>query len=288
MKVRATVVSALLVCAWIASGAGASAPEPPAHDQVEDATVIAALPFTDDVDVSGATTTHGEPVGCYPEAGNSVWYRFSPAEDVKVDLSTRQSHYDTTVELFEVARGDEPLDCDDNGSSSGTESRLQAEMRAGSSYLLRVSEASGDIRPDQHLRLSVRQYEPFSYEPRFYPVGQVFPSGEVYLRQSAQCNDESESSMLLTLTQGAGALRVEDTQHLSPGYCSPGPDSLSRRLDPDGYGTSTVEPETGGFLPGPATIQFVARSCSYGRYAECVDVSREHQVVLRPRSNDTP
>lgn len=50
---------------------------PPANDNITDATIVGALPFTDRVHTGGATTEAGEQSWC--GAGSSVWYRYTTA-----------------------------------------------------------------------------------------------------------------------------------------------------------------------------------------------------------------
>lgn len=281
---RGGVVLSLLIGACLTGTAGAAHPGPPANDRLADAHVISALPFDDDSDASGATTEPSEPAGCFAESGGSLWYRFSPAEDVKVDISTRLSMYDTTLDVFEVGRADRPVDCDDNGlSTSEEQSRLQVQLAGGSSYLLRVG-ALGEIGHDQRLLLSVRTYEPFAADHTFHPVAQVLQDGTAHVQQAASCNDESESALAVTMVQGAGPLTSRATILFHPYYCSRGVAPSANPLNTDAYSVLTIEPDQGAFTAGPATIHANIRSCSGGRYAECTSFSRTSTIVLKPRS----
>jgi hypothetical protein len=62
---------------------------PPANDDFADGTSISTLPYSDIVDVTGASTEHGEPAnacGGYQQTG-SIWYRFTPTETLSVSAT---------------------------------------------------------------------------------------------------------------------------------------------------------------------------------------------------------
>jgi PKD repeat protein len=58
---------------------------PPANDDFANAKVIAALPFSETLDLSGATRDPGQPsAACSQPLKHSVWYTFTPADDAPV------------------------------------------------------------------------------------------------------------------------------------------------------------------------------------------------------------
>lgn len=61
----------------------------PSNDDFANPTVIAALPFTNTVDMSDATTEAGEPTpSCsFGSSGRTVWYTFTPAETRSISAS---------------------------------------------------------------------------------------------------------------------------------------------------------------------------------------------------------
>ena len=88
-------------------------PASPANDDFDNATVITAtdLPFSaGTLDTRGATTAADDPddppggsASGYPYA--SVWYAFTPTENMSVTISTAGSDYDASVKVFTGARG---------------------------------------------------------------------------------------------------------------------------------------------------------------------------------------
>jgi hypothetical protein len=73
------------------------APPPPSNDNLADAIVISDLPFSDSIDAGGATTGPSDP-DC--TGGATVWYTFSPEEDMNIAADTQGSDYDTTLSVY--------------------------------------------------------------------------------------------------------------------------------------------------------------------------------------------
>src|SRR3989454_6931255 len=76
---------------------------PPANDLFVNATAIAALPFSDALDLTAATNEAGEPTtpSCaapYGGIGSSAWYRFTPAETGSISANAFNSGF-STVEI---------------------------------------------------------------------------------------------------------------------------------------------------------------------------------------------
>jgi hypothetical protein len=129
--------------ALVLSGAALAAP--PGNDGFSDATAISALPFSDTVDLTEATFEAGEPPGCYYSPNKSVWYSFTPADDMIVEVTTPNSSYDRSVVVFR----------DTGGGITGLEhiscaypwSNAVARVRAGETYYIQAAYqwSSGDL-----------------------------------------------------------------------------------------------------------------------------------------------
>jgi hypothetical protein len=76
---------------------------PPPNDDFDNPTVISSLPFSDSVFTAGATTAADDP-SC---AGNahSVWYSFTPTQDLPVRADTAGSDYATSLGVYTGSRG---------------------------------------------------------------------------------------------------------------------------------------------------------------------------------------
>jgi hypothetical protein len=76
---------------------------PPGNDDFDSATVVGGVPFGDSVFTGGATTAADDP-SC---AGNehSVWYSFTPTQDLPIRADTTGSDYATSVGVYTGSRG---------------------------------------------------------------------------------------------------------------------------------------------------------------------------------------
>ncbi|HET9476517.1 MAG TPA: hypothetical protein VFP63_03420 [Dehalococcoidia bacterium] len=74
------------------------APAPP-NDAFAGSVLIAALPFNDSMATDSATSEPGEPSPC-ASIGATVWYSFSAAEAMTLDVDTFGSSYDTVLAAY--------------------------------------------------------------------------------------------------------------------------------------------------------------------------------------------
>ncbi|MDQ3786430.1 MAG: PKD domain-containing protein [Actinomycetota bacterium] len=80
-----------------------AAAAPPSNDDFDAATAITALPFTAQSDTTEATKAPDDPWCNYSE--NSVWFAYTPAEDVMLRATT-EAGIETTLSAFTGARGE--------------------------------------------------------------------------------------------------------------------------------------------------------------------------------------
>jgi len=80
----------VLIAAAIATVGPAAAVAAPANDNFANATVVSALPFTDSVDLNGATTEPGEPQYC-SSTPQTVWYVYTPTATTTVAVNLNGS-----------------------------------------------------------------------------------------------------------------------------------------------------------------------------------------------------
>ena len=108
---------------------------PPANDNFANAAVISALPFNATVDNTNATREPGEPQNC-GFLFRSLWYTFTPSENMAVRLNTVGSIVSGNVSLY-LASGPAltdltPLTCAMGSNSS------KVELQGGQTYYLQV------------------------------------------------------------------------------------------------------------------------------------------------------
>jgi hypothetical protein len=126
---------------------GAPAQAVPSNDDFGDATTIVNLDHADTLGAEGATTEPGEPApSCQPNGvGQTVWWKFTPAQKVSIKANTYQSSYDTVLALYHQGGSSlaslEPLACSDNVGPQKT-SRVTHILSGGETYYFQVGSKS--------------------------------------------------------------------------------------------------------------------------------------------------
>jgi hypothetical protein len=120
------VVLALLAFRPMLAGAQA-----PGNDDIASATVIDSLPFSDMLDTSEATASTSDPspqcTSTYLEA--TVWYIFTPPQDMVVETSTAASSYRTVLQILSGSPDNLTyVDCIDKNAP------LYTQLTAGTTY----------------------------------------------------------------------------------------------------------------------------------------------------------
>jgi hypothetical protein len=127
------------------SFASIGGPNPPPNDNCSSPHSITALPFSDTIDTTLATTSTGDPVTCSGNQGsNSVWYSLQATSNTVIGVDTSGSNYDTVLSVFTGACSSlSPVACnDDFGNNLGNRSMLTFQAQAGSLYLIEVTAKS--------------------------------------------------------------------------------------------------------------------------------------------------
>ena len=147
------LVTILTIPLLLAVGAPTAIASPPANDDFDQATVVSALPFTNDLDTTGASQALDDPTDCYGVGGSSsVWYVFTPSHDLMVQTDTYGSDYDTFLAVYTGVRGTlSNIGCNADGGLLFS-SRLFLRLSEGVTYYFEVF---GDFG---QLRFSVRDF----------------------------------------------------------------------------------------------------------------------------------
>lgn len=119
----------------------------PSNDAFAGATEVTELPFTDSVDLTGATTEAGEPIDhCAPVAG-TVWYAIRADGSVEVD--TAGSTADTVLAVFEGDSLDtlQLVGCNDDSDSESLQAALAFEASPNRTIYIQAG-VFGDTVPD--------------------------------------------------------------------------------------------------------------------------------------------
>lgn len=115
------------------------------NDDIDAATPITALPFSDGPwDTTGATTDTEPPdPACSGSAGPSVWYRLTLPADTPVEIDTQGSDYDTTLSIYTRSRKGALTELGCNDDYFGLQSRLRFSAVHGTTYFVMVGAYDG-------------------------------------------------------------------------------------------------------------------------------------------------
>lgn len=115
---------------------------PVPNDDFDNATLINTMPYTDIQDTYSDTTALDDPLlpcGSQDQGMGSVWYRYTPASEEILNLSTSGSEYNTMLAVWTGSRGSlVNVGCDDD-SASGLQSFLSLPISAEQTYYIEVA-----------------------------------------------------------------------------------------------------------------------------------------------------
>jgi hypothetical protein len=180
----------------------------PVNDDIGNATVISTLPFTDQVNTSDATLVSGDPfTSCFSPAA-TVWYTFTPAESVRVQVDTVGSDYATTVAVF-TGTPDQLVEVICAGRvGAGTGVRFDAT--AGTTYFIMAGTftrfGGGPVGPGGNLVLNASVAPPPLTVDVTLNRGTVTHAGLVTMSGTLTCNRGTTALVSLALEQRFGRL----------------------------------------------------------------------------------
>lgn len=250
-------------------GLTAGANPPPANDAPEDATVIESLPFLEEFDASAATGSVDELSGCSRSDwdNRSVWYRFQPERDMKVELKR-----DAGIQLSYVI----PVD-----SCRPRHAAHHVSLEAGTEYLIRAG-IDGDV--EDVATFAIREYVPHDLGIELSVLAELI-EGSLRLTATVVCQYPGEVDLIFYAAQpnndNTTMPRTSDPVY-EQAYCD---EEVEHRtvLDPDRDRGHTA------FLPGPVTIFWDVDGCHYDdfRYAgwsDCFHRAHDEIVVAVPET----
>jgi hypothetical protein len=236
--------------------------EPVANDDIFHATVVSALPFSVDLDTRFATNEGYD--YCGPAAA-SVWYRFTPIEDVRLQIDTSASSYWAMPYVFSGTP--------DSLSAvlCGRSQNVRLNLSAGHTYYIEIaswSSGGGNLA----LRLSVAP-PPLAITLSLDAVGSVNPpTGVADVSGTVSCNQSAYVFGNGVVEQKIGNGVVNGYVSIS-GFCDAATPLAwhatvsSRAVDPIGRGRAATL-----FTGGRASISVMASafSPSTGEFASAV------------------
>ena len=116
----------------------------PSNDDFANAVVISSLRFTDNLNTSEATAVDDPPNDCLVD-GHTVWYQFTPTEDMRINANTFGSDYDTGIAVY---TGTPPsltqIACNDDAiTGQFIQSNVNFDAAAGTTYYFMVGSCCG-------------------------------------------------------------------------------------------------------------------------------------------------
>ena len=123
---------------------GGGGPTAPANDECQNARLISAVPFREEIDTRSATGSAIDPVSCSgTRDSNSVWYAITSSAQTVYGVDTILSDYDTVVSVYTGSCGAlTPVSCSDDFGSAicfANRSLLTFPVQPGVTYLIEVS-----------------------------------------------------------------------------------------------------------------------------------------------------
>ncbi len=215
---------------------------PPSNDDFDSATVIAkSLPFTDTINTAEATTSPDDP-SCYGN-GPTVWYAFTPTENMQIVAHTFGSKYDTTLSVYTGASGSlDLITChnDTHYIGMGWESMVLFDAVANQTYYFMVG--SSDSGPGGPLVFTVDQFRPLTVDVQVGHTGFIDKHGNVLIHGTVTCSPKGyEIDVTGTMERTTGQRTTRGTFDVihDGGYC-----------EGEIPWEATVSPESGQFKPG--------------------------------------
>jgi membrane protease YdiL (CAAX protease family) len=206
-----------------ASLAGAAAP---ANDEIGSPTVIGAIPFTETIDTTGATTGPTDPDYCFgPEFGPdpaSVWYAYTADATGPLLATTFDSDYDTSLYVG-TADGDGGLAviaCSDDTRSQ--QSAVRFDAVAGETYLFAASASPFGGATGGNLTFNLEVGPPAqAVELHVESVGLFTGYGTATIRGTVSCAAPATlgSIVIVELLQRVGNRELPGNAFLDIGGC---------------------------------------------------------------------
>lgn len=240
--------------------------DPVSNDSVESALAIAALPFDHEARTDSASTGPEDSVSvCSPEAGYSVWYEYTPAEDEPLSIDIDATFY-PVIEVFE---GSELAFVDCAFGQFSSQAQLIVDVIAGTRYFIRL--ASPYNRPGYYA-LHVERYVPFTVDVQFEERSRLTPGGRAEVPGTVTCSEPTYVTLAVDGRQGLGPVAI--TGYGEAGFTCNGVHSVLVRVDP----------RDAAFIPGRLDLEWEVYACADDDRIElrCVTPAGVHESLLLP------
>ena len=229
---------------------------PPSNDTIAGATTIAALPFSDTVDTTEATTDADETAAAQPcrdlfgapATEKPVWYKYTASADITLLVDTSASSYTTGIASYNGAPSAATF-------MSCAPRQLRVPVAAGqTAYLMVFGDTVGS--PGGTLRISVQEAPPVPVvSVTVDPIGSFNPqSGAATITGTVTCTGVADFGAVNGyVTQTVGRFTITGFFFTSTPFTCDGTTQTW---------TATTQSSNGKFAGGPATVQADAIACN--------------------------
>ncbi len=185
------------------------APPPPPNDEFGHATVVGTLPFSETLDTRSATPAADDPSGCILNAGpvSTVWYAYTPTENMRVTVDTTGSDYFTMVAVVSGRGGlIGPPNCGFD--------RLTFSAYAGRAYYLMIGSPFGIS--GGHLVLSITGRPLLKIQLSVDSAGSFDPrTGTALIHGTVTCSRPAEISATGAILQRPASFAASLEAHVT-------------------------------------------------------------------------
>ena len=244
--VRVTL-SAVLTAVMLAVAGPAYAV--PANDTIAGATVVPALPYTDETETT-ETVAAPEETSSDCAISHTVWYRFTSSTEGFLRADTFGSDFDTVIVAYAVT-GTEltEVGCDDDEGPDETSSQLTFPVTSGTTYLIQVGGAPSAPTGSLTFRLQ-ESGPPFGIADIVIDRSTVSRRGNVTITGTITCLGTPEDVVVtVSVIERVGNKTVAGQKFVRVEDCR-GETSF----------TAEISPSTGRFVPGRARVDVSAVS----------------------------
>jgi len=225
-------------------------PPPPGNDEVGYATVIDALPFQDLTNTLSATGSSGD---TYCAGGNTVWYAYTPAQDIRLEARASAWPWIPTVSVSTGSPGQlTTLGC---GSFDGMGARLRFDAVAGTTYWIMVG-ANWGMPGGPTVVTLAEAPPPFALGVKIAAASVVPSTGQATVSSTVTCSEPAYVSVSGRLSQHHAGVTIEGW-FWSDAFCEPGRNAAWTAVPGDGLGRFRGRSAL-LFTAGPAEAQVTA------------------------------
>lgn len=181
-------------------------PPPPPNDDFNNATVATAIPFTVSEDVTNATVAPDDPF-CV-NRNQTVWFAFTPTQNIRLEANTFGSNYDTTLSVYTGTRGAlTQIACNDDANGT-LQSRVRFDAVAGTTYYFEVSSFFPVSPANLVFNLQLAP-PPLSIAPSVTQFGSIDPTtGAATISGSVSCSEQAFVTISGQLKQTRGGVPI--------------------------------------------------------------------------------